>query len=279
MGAITDGSLARHAAVAACLTLFLSTRAAAQPQPLYVPPPTGVEFLSRLDFHLSVDSLSPPKDTPEEQADERFSWDAHVGGSFDVVDLVTVRGGISVDYELVAGSEYRPFDVNQGNYALEAFVIGRIRQTEIGPILHHVSRHLSDRPKREAVAWNELGFRALHHFDEPAATIDVNVEGGYAVAHSFVDYTWLGQLDVLARHTITPRVGVFGRGRLQLFGVDEAVAGRGTQTGARIEGGARIGGRDGVMELYLGYERRVDAYPLDRVPQQWALAGVRLVGR
>ncbi|HMF98401.1 MAG TPA: hypothetical protein VKE96_29075 [Vicinamibacterales bacterium] len=279
MGAITDGSLARHAAVAACLTLFLSTRAAAQPQPLYVPPPSGVEFLSRLDFHLSVDSLSPPKDTPAEQADERFSWDGHVGASFDVVDLVTVRGGVTVDYEAVAGSEYRPFDVNQGNYALEAFVIGRIRQTEVGAMLHHVSRHLSDRPKRDAVAWNELGFRVLHHFDAPAATVDVDGEGGYAVAHAFVDYTWLGELNVFVRHAVTPRIGVFGRGRLQLFGVNEAVAGRGTQTGARIEGGARLGARGGVVELYLGYEHRVDAYPVDREPQHWALAGVRLAGR
>ncbi|HJZ70801.1 MAG TPA: hypothetical protein VKE51_03625 [Vicinamibacterales bacterium] len=279
MGAITDGSLARHAAAAACLTLFLSTRAAAQPQPLYVPPPSGVEFLSRLDFHMSLDSLSPPKDTPEEQADERFSWDAHAGGSLDLVDLVVLRGGFNLDYEAIAGSEYRPFDVNQGNYVLEAFVNGRVRQTEVGAILHHVSRHLSDRPKRQAVAWNELGVRALHRFEAPAATIDVNAEGGYAVAKAFVDYTWLGQVDVLARHVLSPRVGLFAHGRLQLFGVNEAVAGRGTQTGVMVDGGVRLGGRGGAMELYLGYENRVDAYPLDRVAQHWALAGLRLVGR
>ena len=39
------------------------------------------------------------------------------------------------------------------------------------------------------------------------------------------------------------------------------------------------GGRGGVVELYLGYERRVDAYPFDRVPQHWGLAGLRLVSR
>jgi hypothetical protein len=33
------------------------------------------------------------------------------------------------------------------------------------------------------------------------------------------------------------------------------------------------------VELYLGYERRVDAYPFDRVPQHWGLAGLRLVSR
>src|SRR4029077_4971047 len=141
----------------------------------------------------------------------------------------------------------------------EAFVSARVRSSEVGIIFHHISRHLSDRPKREAVAWNELAARALHRFDLPAATIDVNAEGGYAVEHAFVDYTWLGELNVLVRHSVSPRIGIFGHGRLQLFGVNEAVANRGTQTGALFEAGVRLGGRGGVMELYLGYERRVDA--------------------
>jgi hypothetical protein len=278
MAAIADGSLARHAARAACLVFLLSTRAAAQ-QELYVPPPAGPEFFSRFDFHMSVESLSPPKDTPAEQADERFSWDTHFGGSFDVVDLVFARAGAIVDFEAIEGSEFRPFDPNQGNYTLEAFVAGRLKDTEVVAIFHHVSRHLSDRPKREAIAWNELGGRVLHRFDTPAATIDVDVDGGYAVQHSFVDYTWLADANVLVRHAVSPRVGIFGHGRLQLFGVNETVAGRGTQTGALVDAGVRLGGRGGVMELYLGYERRVDAYPLDRVPQHWGIAGLRLVGR
>jgi hypothetical protein len=278
MAAIADGSLARHAARAACLILLLSTHAAAQ-QELYVPPPSGREFLSRYDFHMSIESLSPPKDTPAEQADERFSWDTHFGGSFDVVDLVIARVGAIVDFEAVEGSEFRPFDPNQGNYTLEAFGSARVRTSEVGFIFHHISRHLSDRPKREAIAWNEAGGRVLHRFDTPAATIDVDGEAGYTIQHSFVDYTWLGEVNVLVRHVVSPRVGVFGHGRLLLFGVNEAVAARGTQTGAKVEAGGRLGGHGGVMELYLGYENRVDAYPFDRVSQHWGLAGLRLVSR
>jgi hypothetical protein len=278
MAAIADGSLARHAARAACLVLVVSTPALAQ-QELYVPPPAGREFLPRYDFHMSVESLSPPKDTPEEQADERFSWDTHFGGSFDVVDLVFMRAGAIVDFEAVEGSEYRPFDPNQGNYTLEAFVSARVGHSEIGPIFHHISRHLSDRAKTEAIAWNELGARALHRFDVTDATIDLDLEGGYAIQHSFVDYTWLGDLNLLLRHPVSPRVGIFLHGRAQLFGVDETVAARGTQVGVLFEGGVRLGGRGGVMELYLGYENRVDAYPFDRVSQHWGLAGLRLVSR
>jgi hypothetical protein len=288
MAETRDGSLdpsvlrqaPRPAAIAISLILLFAGSVAAQPpQPLYVPPPAGNEFFSRYDFHMSIESLSPPKDTPEQQADERFSWDTHFGGSFDLVDLVVLRGGVMVDYEAVEGSEYRPFDPNQGNYALEAFVSGRVRGSEIGAILHHVSRHLGDRPKRESIAWNELGARVLHRFETAAATVDLDVEGGRIMQHSFVDYTWLGEVDALVRHPISPRIGLFGMARLQLFGVDEVVAGRGTQTGAVIEGGVRLGGRGGIMELYLGYENRVDAYPLDRIPQHWGLAGLRLVSR
>ena len=181
---------------------------------------------------MNVDSLSPPKDTPAEIADERFSWITHFGGSFDLVDLVVGRAGAIVDYEAVEGSEYRPFDPNQGNYTLEAFVSARVRTSEIGAIFHHISRHLSDRPKREAIAWNELGVRVLHRFDTEAATVDVDLEGGRAVQHSFVDYTWLGQADALVRRQFSPRVGIFGRARGQLFAVDDAVSARGTQTGA-----------------------------------------------
>jgi hypothetical protein len=279
MAAIADGSLARHAARAACLVLLLASRALSQPQELYVPPPAGVEFFPRFDFHMSIDSLSPPKDTPVEQADDRFSWGTHFGGSFDIVDLVSVRGGAIVDYEGIDGSEFRPFDANQGTYSLETFVSGRMHGSEVAGIFHHVSRHLSDRPKREAVAWNELGARGLHRFAATATTVDLALEGGYVVERAFVDYTWLGQADVLVRHPVKPRVGIFGRGRVQLFGADETVAGRGTQAGARAEGGVRLGGGGGIMELYLGYEKRVDAYPLDRVPQHWGLAGLRLLSR
>jgi hypothetical protein len=279
MAETEDGSLRRRAALAACLTLMFAVRAAAQ-QPMFTPAPAGPEFLPRFDFHMSVDSLMPPKDTPEARADERFSWDTHFGGSFDVFDLVFARAGAIIDFEAVEGSEYRPFDPNQGNYILEGFVLARVGdRTEVGAIFHHVSRHLSDRPKREAVAWNELGARALRRLALGPTTVDVDLEGGWALQHSFVDYTWLAEANVLVRHPISPRIGVFGHASGKFFGVNGDVTNRSTQTGGRVEGGVRLTGRGGVMELYVGYENRVDAYPLDRVPQHWFLTGLRLLSR
>ena len=260
------------------LSLNLAGRAAAQ-QPLVVPPPATPEFLSRYDFHMTVASLMPPKDTPKALADERFSWDTHFGGSFDLLDLVVGRAGATVDFQAVEGSEYRPFDPNQGNYTLEAFVMARAGGGEIGAIFHHVSRHLSDRPKRDAIAWNELGARLLRRISVGPTLVDLDVEGGRAIQHSFVDYTWLSEVNVLVRHPINERFGVFGRAGGQFFAVNEELAGRGAQTGGLVEAGVRLIGRAAIMEIFAGYENRVDAYPLDREPQHWGLTGLRLLSR
>jgi hypothetical protein len=269
-------------ALALFLSLVFTTHARAQPsQPLVAPPPAAPEFLSRYDFHLSIARLAESTPDPAPTVhDERFSWDSHFGGSFDFADLVVARLGVVVDYQAVMGSEYRPFDPNQANYTLEGFVSARVSPgTEVAGIFHHVSRHLSDRPKTFAVAYNEIGGRAMSQVAVGTTTIDVDLEGGRAVQHSYVDYTWLGEMQVLVRHPVNDHVGVFVHGSGQAFAVDELVAGRGAQAGGLIEAGVRITGRGGALEIFAGYEKRVDADPLDRQSQRWGLVGFRLVSR
>jgi hypothetical protein len=268
--------------LAACFALVFAARAAAQPpQPIVAPAPAAPEFLTRYDFHLSIASLMPGTPTPAPPVpDERFSWDSRFGGSFDFADLVVARLGVIVDYQAVMGSEYRPFDPNQGNYTMEGFVSARVApDTEVAGIFHHVSRHLSDRPKPFAVAYNEIGGRLMHRRTLGSTTVDLDVEGGRAVQHSYVDYTWLGEAQLLVRHPINERVGVFAHGVGQAFAVDDLVANRGAQAGGLIEGGVRITGRGGALEIFAGYEKRVDADPLDRLSQRWGLAGFRLLSR
>ena len=273
-------SLAARTLAVCLLVLTAAGRAGAQPQPLIAPAPAVPEFLPRFDFHLSVDRLMRSL-TPQEQLfDQRFSWDSHYGGSFDLVDYVVGRATVTVDYQAVMGSEFRPFDPNQGNYILEASVSGRANAaTEGAVIFHHVSRHLSDRPKPFAVAWNLLGGRLLHQVVTGGTTIDVALEGGRVVQRSYVDYLWLGELSLLVRHPLGPHAGVFARGNGKLFAVDSTVVRRGTQAGGRIEAGIRLNGRGGVMEIFGGYEKRVDADPLGRVPLRWGIAGLRLLSR
>jgi hypothetical protein len=268
------GSLRRHAALAACLIFAGAARAAAQPapQPTVVPAPSQPEFFARTAFHLTACALSID--------DKRFSWDTHFGGALDLVDYVVGRAGIYADYEAVLGDEFRIFDPNQGNYTLEASMSGRVsRDTEIVGIFHHVSRHLSDRPKRLAIAWNLLGVRVLHQVRAGTATVDFDLEGGKVTQHSYVDYTWIAEAHVQVRAPVTRQVTGFARASVQTFRVDGSVPRRESQTGAFVEGGVRLHGPGGTMELFAGLERRVDADPLDRQPHNWALAGFRLLSR
>jgi hypothetical protein len=266
----TPGSLSRHAALAACLMLTVGGMARAQSP---APAPGAAEFFSRSEFHLAANSLVLGTE------DERFSWDAYFGGDLDVVDYIKGRASVLVDYHPVLGSEYRPFDPNQAYYVLEASSSYRVGETEIAGVFHHVSRHLSDRPKPFAVAWNVLGARVMRRVEGGRMTVDARVDLGAIVQHSFVDYQWTADTDVMVRSAISPRLGVFVHGSGEVFGVDGSDPARGTQTGGRLEAGVRVNGRGGAIELFAGVERRVDADPLDRLPQRWALAGFRLLSR
>jgi hypothetical protein len=274
-----SGSLA----LAACFAFVFAAHAAAQPyQPIIAPAPASPEFLSRYDFRLSIARLLPSSDTPALQPsiDQRFAWDGHFGGSFDFVDLVAVRLGVIADYQVGMGSERQPFDPNQGNYTLEGFVSTRVgTDTEVAGIFHHVSRHLSDRPKDHAIAYNEIGARVMRRLTLGSLTVDADVEGGRTIQHSYVDYTWLGEAQLVVRRPINDKIGLFAHGTGQVYAVDEAVARRGTQAGALVEAGVRVPGRAGVLEIFAGYEKRVDADPLDRLSQRWALLGFRLLSR
>jgi hypothetical protein len=264
----TSGSLIRHAAAAACLVLVFAAGSHAQsPSPT---PPTP-DFLSRYDFHLSANALSI--------ADPRFSWDAHYGGDLDVVDYVTGRASILADYEAILGDELRPFDPNQAYYVLEASSSYRLGGTEIVGVFHHVSRHLSDRPKTYALAWNVAGARVMRRFGFSGLTIDTRADAAAVLQHSNVDYKWTADLDLWIRRALTPRVGVFVHGYGEMFGVDGTLGNRPSQTGGRAEAGVRFNGRAGALELFAGVERRIDAVPAPLLAERWGIAGFRLLSK
>src|SRR5258708_7559746 len=110
----------------------VSAAARAQiPQPVASPAPPSPEFLSRYDFHLSAASLADD--------DVDFAWDAHFGGSFDVIDYVAGRVSVIVDYQAGLGNQPRIFAPNQGTYTLEPSLSIRSGPVEVAPIFPHVS--------------------------------------------------------------------------------------------------------------------------------------------
>jgi hypothetical protein len=270
VGSITS-PLAR-AAAAACVALSLTTPAFAQ-QPLAAAPATP-EFMSRFDFAMWAGALSSD--------DERFTWDTHWAGDFDLVDYVHGRLTFLADYQALLGEEFRPFDPYQSSYTLAVSASVRRGPTEFAFVFHHVSRHLGDRPKRDSVAMNAMLGRVMRRIDVShvlnGATLDIRGDLGPVVARAIVDYTWMGNVDLVLRRPLSRRVGVYGRTYGEAYAVDRAIAGRGRQTGGRIEAGVRFSGTGGAVELFAGYEKVIDADPLDREARRWRFAGFRLLG-
>lgn len=261
------GSFLWRAALAACLSILAAPSYAQEA--LKTPPPTSTDFMTRYDFHLSAAGLS--------SEDPRFSWDTHWGGDFDFLDYVKGRFSFLADYEAVLGKENRLFDPNQGNYTLEVSSSARIKQVELVGVLHHVSRHLSDRANKIAVAYNAVELRALGRHAFGKTTISGRLEGGPVVAHAYVDYTGVAFAEAKLERQTSPRLTVYGTARGDFYLVDSSMYDRSDQQGGRLEGGLRIRGKAGALELFGGWERVVDAYPLDLERMSWAFAGFRLV--
>jgi hypothetical protein len=279
----TPGSLNWRATRVACQILLSAALlmagvavAAAQqpgPQPL-VGPDKSFGFLSRYDFQLEVNVLSGDNG-------RQYRWDTHFGGEFDLINYIKGRLTVVTDYEAVLGSELRPFDPNQGIYILEPAASWFVGRNELSLVFHHVSRHLSDRPKNYAVAYNAILGRYLRKFVLPNdLTVAVRANAGKLTQSSQVDYTWTTDWYVKAVRPMNPRLELYAMSTGEVFGVNPIVRGRtGAQYSTRLELGPRVVGQKADMELFLGYERRLDASAVDFVPVSWAIAGFRIVSK
>lgn len=265
------GSLAGRAACVACLLLAATVHAAAQQPFTITEAPTSAQFFSRFDFNMSAAKLADP--------DPRFSWDTHWAGDLDLVDYVHGRVSFLADYQALLGSEFRAFDPYQSSYTLEAMGSVRAGKTEFVGVLSHVSRHLGDRPKRVAVAENSLGLRVMRRMEARGTVFDVRGDVRKVIARAYVDYAWFGSADLIASRRVSPRTALYTRVFGQMTTVERSLLGRDPQPGGRFEGGVRLAGTGGIVELFAGAERVTDADQLDRQPQQWAFAGFRLLGK
>jgi hypothetical protein len=234
------------------------------------PAPLRIRFMPRYDFHISADRLSTD--------DARFVWDTNVGGEVDVVDYGVGRATFTGNFESVLGNQFRNFDPNQGNYLLDGSLSWRERSTEVAALFHHTSRHLSDRFKRSAVAWNMLGARVRHDVTTRKTTIQLKGDLLGVLVRNNVDYNWEAGGDVHVAVPIRSAMSLITSARLQLLGVDGSQP-RGTQTGSRAEAGIRFAGEKGAIELIVAAERRVDPYPLEFSTLNWVSAGFRFVSR
>lgn len=229
-----------------------------------------IRFFPRYEFHVSADHLSSD--------DARFVWDTNFGGDMDLVDYGRGRTTFTVNYEAVLGEQFRRFDPNQGNYLLDVSSSVRTHGYEVAGVLHHTSRHLSDRFKRTPVDWNMVGLTAGRDLHRGAAQVRAHGNLLGVILKSSVDYNWEANGGVHVRVPVHARVSAISDGNVRLVGVDGS-RGRGTQTGARVEAGLRFEGERGAVELVVAGERRLDADPLEMSAMSWFSAGFRFVSR
>jgi len=229
-----------------------------------------VDFLTRSAFHLSAEHLSSD--------DPRFVWDTNFGGDLDLVDYGSGRVNFLANYQAVLGERQRRFDPEQGNYVLAGFASYRFTHAEAAIVFHHESRHLSDREKLQAVDWNMLGGRLLNSLATHGVRIDSRADLRAAIMKSYVDYRWQFDGESRVSYPLDDRVKVFASGNLQFLGVNGDRS-RGTQTGARLEGGLHVAGKGAGAELFVAVERRVDPYPLDFSTATWLTAGFRFLNK
>jgi len=233
-------------------------------------PSAGVTFLSHSSFHLTAERLSSD--------DDRFDWDTNFGGDLDLVDYGFGRLNFAANYQAILGNEFRPFDPNQGNYILAGALTARARRVEVGGVFFHESRHLSDRDKRTPVDWNMLGARVETSGQAGRLRITARGDVRGVVQKSFVDYEWEVDAASSLEYPVSGPMALIASGGLRWLGTDGS-QNRGTQTGARGEGGVRFIGRGAAVELFLAVEKRIDPYPLEFGSATWAAAGFRLLSR
>jgi hypothetical protein len=225
-------------------------------------------FLTRSAFFVSVAGLATD--------DPRFSLSQRSGADLDLFSYGKGRVNFLVGTELVMGTERRAFDLNQVDVIFETSLSYRLGPIDVAGVAHHDSRHVVDREFDRVTAWHTVGARAGHLFLVRQSTIDVSLDYGRVVQHTFVDYAWTSQLTIRLDQTLRPGAHVFASGSGGIVGVERGVLNRGRQTGGRVEGGVQFVAQRGIVDLFSAYERRVDAYPTSREPSSWFEFGFRL---
>ena len=228
-------------------------------------------FLTNYRFHLNAFGVV--------SGEEDFVWDTDFGGDIDIFDLEHFRGNLLLNYEGIIGEQIRAIDPNQGNYVITLSAWWRpiSEHLEVGGVFHHVSRHLTDRDKELAIAWNMLGLQSTAVMSYWGWNFDFSYRAMGTVRRSYDDY--LGEIggSATAYRPVHPRVSLLLSGEVTVVPVDVGDFGRERQVGSRIEIGARFPGLAGAGEVFLARERRIDQDPFDLEPTTFTMLGFRFL--
>ena len=204
-------------------------------------------------------------------------WTSWIGGSVGFFRLGETSVYGSAEVETLAGNSRRGIDATQVAYEFELGLRRRHRDWLFEGFFHHVSRHLVDREKEQAVDWNLLGVRVLKQIPTGLG-VPVRAGGsiGFATLSSGVGYEFVMTGRLEADLWQRKNAGVYLRLGARLVALDpEEPLLRGNFVDLMIETGGRLARGDRMGELFVAYERRNDVY-LDRPAKlDRALFGIR----
>jgi len=230
-------------AIAAALVLGLTA----------APPAAAADLLPDVSVHLEAARYAP--------VETDMHWMGWIGAGASLLGVGATRAYFTADVETIIGNTRRAFDASQANYHLEVGAHRRMgARHEATVFFHHVSRHLSDRSKVQAVDWNVLGVRlAGRRPGRVPLAFDLGL--GHTTLASLVGYRWeaTGRLD--AAFPTGERSEAYVAGRARYMTVERSPAfDRGNFLDRALEGGLRWrrGGR--TLEIYAAWERRNDVF-------------------
>ena len=209
-------------------------------------------------------------------ADGRFNWDADLRLDVDLFDVGAVRGNLLANLETIIGSELREIDPNQNNYVVDFALFVRLPRGEIAGTFHHVSRHLGDRADQGSVSWNMAGVSYGDRFTIGPLRVEAGGRAMATVERANVDYAaqfeWFGDFEL----PLNPRISIIGAFEGVVVPVELDMLMRTTRRGGRATGGVRFPTGVGSVDLYAGWEKRIDAGQFTRETPRWFQLGLRL---
>ena len=229
----------------------------------------GVILLAALPLLAAPASADPPAFLPEVfarltaaryvPADDDQAWTGWIGGGADLFRSGRTTLQFTADVETIIGRERRTFDANQANYHLAVAARVAAGRYAVTPFFHHVSRHVVDRPKTQAVDWNMVGVRAALPLPDERGRVTLGV--GHTVQVSLVGYGWeltaRGEADLLKRD-FGGLYAVLDLRHVTAASVPEFP--RGSFTDWTVEGGARFWSGPRSLDTFAAFERRNDIF-------------------
>jgi hypothetical protein len=208
-------------------------------------------------------------------AEDEMEWLGWIGGGASLFEAGGTALWGKAEVETILGQVIRPFEATQANYHLSFGLRHRAGRVDFVPFFRHVSRHVIDRPKTQAVDWNLVG---LEVDARPTDRVRVSASLGRTTQASLPGYEWEARAGAEVAAWRQGPGSALLRGALRLVTVrDEETLPRGDFADWTLEGALRWEREGRALEAFVSAEKRNDVFVEVPGSRQRALLGLRVL--